>query len=242
MRVFISLFCLIAVTTLMLVAGCSSEKEEEQDPAITPPKVEIPAESSAPGEVAEPPTADEAKGAADDASPADKEPAAVAGKPAIEPPETEKAKPEESQPEPPKEEASKVEDGAEEKPAVSPADTVVTAKVMLGTPGLTAGIPGDGPLDVAEIEAWLQRDENHVPLEIELPMGLSAGKEQIQGIDKNPMTRAKIELGRQLYFDTRLSADDTISCASCHHPDEGYARQTQFGVGIDGQEGGRNSP
>ena len=56
------------------------------------------------------------------------------------------------------------------------------------------------------------------------------------------MTRAKIELGRQLYFDTRLSADSTVSCASCHHPDHGYAFDSQFGVGIDGQEGGRNSP
>jgi len=49
-------------------------------------------------------------------------------------------------------------------------------------------------------------------------------------------------LGRQLYFDKRLSADSTVSCADCHHPDEGYARHTQFGVGIGGQEGGRNSP
>ena len=49
-------------------------------------------------------------------------------------------------------------------------------------------------------------------------------------------------MGRQLYFDTRLSADNTVSCASCHHPDEGFARHTQFGVGIDDQEGGRNSP
>jgi cytochrome c peroxidase len=34
----------------------------------------------------------------------------------------------------------------------------------------------------------------------------------------------------------------TVSCASCHHPDEGFAKHTQFGVGIGGQTGGRNSP
>ena len=62
------------------------------------------------------------------------------------------------------------------------------------------------------------------------------------GLDKNPLTRAKIELGRQLYFDTRLSSDNTVSCASCHHPNEGYARHTQFGIGVEGQQGGRNSP
>src|SRR5690606_22826124 len=51
-----------------------------------------------------------------------------------------------------------------------------------------------------------------------------------------------IELGRQLYFDPRLSVDGTISCADCHHPDEGYARSTQFGIGIQGLMGNRNSP
>jgi cytochrome c peroxidase len=49
-------------------------------------------------------------------------------------------------------------------------------------------------------------------------------------------------LGRQLYFDPRLSTDSTISCASCHHPDTGYARATQFGVGLKAQTGNRNSP
>ena len=56
------------------------------------------------------------------------------------------------------------------------------------------------------------------------------------------MTRAKIELGRQLYFDRRLSVNNTVSCADCHHPDDSYGRGTRFGVGINGQMGGRNSP
>jgi cytochrome c peroxidase len=56
------------------------------------------------------------------------------------------------------------------------------------------------------------------------------------------MTRAKIELGRQLFFDPRLSVDGTISCASCHDPDTGYASDTTFGVGVGKQEGNRNSP
>jgi cytochrome c peroxidase len=118
----------------------------------------------------------------------------------------------------------------------------VSNKILLGSPELTAGIPGEGPLTVDEIRAWLDRPENHEPLEVELPLGLAAGADQIVGLDENPMTRAKIELGRQLYFDPRLSADFTVSCASCHHPDEGYTRHTQFGVGIEDQEGGRNSP
>ena len=71
---------------------------------------------------------------------------------------------------------------------------------------------------------------------------MSAGRQQVKGLDANPLTRAKIELGRQLYFDPRLSADGMVSCASCHAPDHGYAADTQFGVGISGQTGGRNSP
>lgn len=115
-------------------------------------------------------------------------------------------------------------------------------KVKLGSADLTAGLPGKGPVKLAEIKKWLANEANHRVLDVELPFGLAAGANQIQGLKQNPLTRAKIELGRQLYFDTRLSADNTVSCGSCHHPDEGYARHTQFGVGIKGQEGGRNSP
>ena len=120
--------------------------------------------------------------------------------------------------------------------------TKASAEVFLGSPELTAGIPGEGPLKVEQVQAWLENSENHLPLEIVLPLGLAVGSSQVQGIADNLMTRAKIELGRQLYFDTRLSADNTVACASCHHPDEGYAKHTQFGVGINGQMGGRNSP
>jgi len=150
---------------------------------------------------------------------------------------TEKSAPEtkpapEQKAEPQNAEASSV--AGEEKP--------LSKSVRLGTDELTSGLPGSGPITVDEIKAWLAKPGVHDALEVELPLGLSLGQGQIKGLDKNPLTRAKIELGRQLYFDTRLSADNTISCASCHHPDEGYARATQFGVGIGGQTGGRNSP
>ncbi|MGE0760513.1 MAG: cytochrome-c peroxidase [Pirellulaceae bacterium] len=114
--------------------------------------------------------------------------------------------------------------------------------VKLGDAALTSGIPGSGPLTLDQIRRWLADPQNHQPLAAELPEGLAVGKAGMYVPADNPMTRAKIELGRQLYFDTRLSADQTISCASCHHPDAGYARETQFGVGIRGQTGNRNSP
>lgn len=115
-------------------------------------------------------------------------------------------------------------------------------KVTLGDPSLTAGIPGEGPLEVAEIQKWFADPANNETLEVELPYGIAAQAGNITGLDKNPLTRAKIELGRQLYFDKRLSVDQTISCADCHHPDSGWAKETRFGVGVSGQEGNRNSP
>lgn len=121
-------------------------------------------------------------------------------------------------------------------------DAPAEETVKLGSGDLLKGIPGDGSLTVEEIETWLADEKNHVVLKPELPLGLAAGAGEISGIEENPMTRAKIELGRQLYFDTRLSSDNTISCASCHDPEFGYAKDTQFGIGVDGQMGGRNSP
>ena len=123
--------------------------------------------------------------------------------------------------------------------AAAPAET---EKVQLGDAALTGGIPGKGKLTTDQISKWLQNSKNHRPLQVALPFGLAAGAKQITIPANNPMTRAKIELGRQLYFDKRLSSDRTVSCADCHHPDEGYARHTRFGVGIKGQKGGRNSP
>ena len=58
----------------------------------------------------------------------------------------------------------------------------------------------------------------------------------------NPLTADKIELGKQLYFDKRLSRDDTISCASCHDPKKGWSNGSQFATGVRGQKGGRSAP
>jgi cytochrome c peroxidase len=58
----------------------------------------------------------------------------------------------------------------------------------------------------------------------------------------NPQTDAKIRLGKQLYFDGRLSSDGTISCASCHRPDAAWADTTPVSEGVAHQKGARNSP
>lgn len=123
-----------------------------------------------------------------------------------------------------------------------PVATAAPTVVKLGEGNLLTGIPGQGPLKINEIKSWLADPANHTELKPELPLGLSEGKIPDGVLESNPLTRAKIELGRQLYFDPRLSSDNTISCGSCHAPDKGYAFDSQFGIGVGGQQGGRNSP
>lgn len=58
----------------------------------------------------------------------------------------------------------------------------------------------------------------------------------------NPVTPEKIELGKKLYFDPRLSADGTVSCNSCHNVMSGGDDNLPVSVGIRGQKGGRSAP
>jgi cytochrome c peroxidase len=58
----------------------------------------------------------------------------------------------------------------------------------------------------------------------------------------NPQSSAKIHLGKELYFDTRLSADGTVSCATCHNPALGWSDEGPTSKGIHGQLGGRRAP
>jgi cytochrome c peroxidase len=54
--------------------------------------------------------------------------------------------------------------------------------------------------------------------------------------------KAKIELGKELYFDGRLSKSGAISCAFCHNPGTGFADPRQTSIGIGGGVGGRQAP
>ncbi len=52
----------------------------------------------------------------------------------------------------------------------------------------------------------------------------------------------KIALGRKLFFDTRLSADGKVSCASCHRPEAAFVDGRALAVGVEGRRGTRNTP
>lgn len=59
----------------------------------------------------------------------------------------------------------------------------------------------------------------------------------------NPMTPKKIELGRKLFFDRRLSLNNTFSCAMCHIPEQGFtSNELATAVGVEGRTVRRNTP
>ena len=74
---------------------------------------------------------------------------------------------------------------------------------------------------------------------LDIPLGLDPELQYIP--EDNPLTTEKIELGKMLYFDKRLSADNTVSCASCHHPKFGFTDGMSVSIGINGQKGGRSA-
>lgn len=58
----------------------------------------------------------------------------------------------------------------------------------------------------------------------------------------NPTTPEKVELGKMLYFDPRLSSTGTVSCFSCHNVMEGGDDHRPTSIGVHGHVGGRNAP
>ena len=88
----------------------------------------------------------------------------------------------------------------------------------------------------------LSSPKDNLPEDLEfknIPLGLS--KQKL--IPKNnPLTKASVALGRKLFFDAKLSVDGTVSCATCHRPEHGFASPEKFSVGVGGKLAKRNSP
>ena len=76
-----------------------------------------------------------------------------------------------------------------------------------------------------------------LPLET-VPLGLDPRPASAD----NPLTPARVALGRKLFFDPILSHDRTVACASCHRPDHGFASPDAKPLGIGGRTGPRRAP
>ena len=109
----------------------------------------------------------------------------------------------------------------------TPARPTVLALVLLA--GAAAGLGGrqDEP----------PRDTLPTPLPRTVPLGLE------RELDDAALPPAELAaLGRRLFFDAQLSADQSVSCASCHRPEHGFADPRARSVGVGGAESPRNAP
>ena len=74
---------------------------------------------------------------------------------------------------------------------------------------------------------------------ITIPLGLDL---YLPAPEKNPLSTERIEAGRRLFFDRRLSRDESISCSSCHDPERAFSDGRPVAAGVFGRRGRRNSP
>jgi cytochrome c peroxidase len=79
-------------------------------------------------------------------------------------------------------------------------------------------------------------------LRFAIPLGLPADIWDYYIPKSNPLTFEKVELGRRLFFEKRLSSDGTVACATCHDPQLGFADGKPVAIGVGDRRGTRNSP
>ncbi|HZN40739.1 MAG TPA: cytochrome c peroxidase [Planctomycetota bacterium] len=76
---------------------------------------------------------------------------------------------------------------------------------------------------------------------LKTPLGLEKAPPLVVAAD-NPLTAAKVELGKQLFFDPRLSGTGKMSCSSCHLPELAFTDGQPLSTKDDGKANTRNSP
>ena len=110
---------------------------------------------------------------------------------------------------------------------------MVTATLVFGT---------FAPLSVADDFQRLEKANPLRPIP-DPPLGIGVDEVYPKLTDfPDPPTPETVRLGRWLFYDKRLSADGTISCATCHQPEYAFSEPTPVSTGIGGQKGGRKSP
>jgi cytochrome c peroxidase len=75
-------------------------------------------------------------------------------------------------------------------------------------------------------------------IEVRTPLGLP----KVTAPADNPLTAETVALGKKLFYERKLSADNTLSCASCHNPAVGFGDGRKHSVGVGGKLGTRNAP
>jgi len=97
---------------------------------------------------------------------------------------------------------------------------------------------------VAMLSSWIATPaanaQSATEYKLKIPFGLEETAVVIPA--DNPLTTEKVELGRMLFFDKRLSQDNTIACANCHLAKFAFTDGKPVSTGIRGQKGGRSAP
>lgn len=97
-----------------------------------------------------------------------------------------------------------------------------------------------GMIFMLVLSACATEGPKQTEFQLAIPLGLDESLIHIP--EDNPLTVEKVSLGKQLYFDQRLSRDNTVSCATCHSPRFGFTDGNPVSTGIQGQKGGRSAP
>lgn len=87
-----------------------------------------------------------------------------------------------------------------------------------------------------------REDEEVEPLYMPALMEIPKGFPSIDFPEGNEFTKARWDLGKRLFYDTALSLDNSISCASCHQPALAFSDDVDFSLGVEEKIGTRNSP
>lgn len=123
---------------------------------------------------------------------------------------------------------------------VSYADNIISTPLLHGAGDDKTGYESKNyQTNSKALTTRLGKKANLIALVKQPPLGLPA----VPVPSNNPITVEKIELGRKLFYDRRLSLNSTFSCAMCHVPEQGFSHnELATAVGIEGRSGRRNSP
>jgi cytochrome c peroxidase len=111
------------------------------------------------------------------------------------------------------------------------AGLVIVVGVLLLVSGLSVPSSANSspPISTVSLDGVTVPDIGPLPTIVPIPPG-------------NLNYKAKVELGKQLYFDGRLSKDNQVPCAACHLPANGFADVRQVSIGVGGTIGDRQAP
>ena len=105
------------------------------------------------------------------------------------------------------------------------------ATYLIATLLLTGGAPRE------ESHAIWEADNPIQPIPAS-PLGIDIRLDRL----REPPTPETVRLGRWLFYDERLSADGTVSCGTCHRPENAFSEPKPVSTGVHGQKGTRKAP